>query len=71
MTASKQCGNAADYAVHTPISTKRVRPRVQKCSRAVSLREHRIQAFLTRTEIEVPCGLLESLQTAALKVGRQ
>jgi hypothetical protein len=64
MSVCSQCGGVADFAVHTLISTKRKRPRAQKCSPSVHFCDACLQSLC---DASVPLRLVwltESLTLA-------
>src|SRR6185312_11520413 len=59
MDACGLCGGPAEYAVHALISTRRARPRRQKCSRAAVFCGACIRASAPGCETPIPTVLLQ------------
>ena len=72
MQTCKICGGTSDFAVHSLISTKGMRPRVQKCSHSVHFCKTCIQTVCDASVPQGLVGLIESLGEAytAITSGR-
>lgn len=64
MSVCKICGGTSDFAINSLISTKRLRPRSQKCSHSVHFCKKCIQAICDASVPQVLVGLIESLGVA-------
>jgi len=68
MDACGLCGGPAEYAVHALISTRRARPRRQKCSRAAVFCGACIRASAPGCETPIPTVLLQCFWDAYTSV---
>jgi len=64
MSVCAICGGIPEFAVNWLLSTRRMRPRVQKCSVSVLLCDSCLQSSRLNLDSELPMCLLDSLHEA-------